>query len=327
VDYGTFHDNLVRASGKAFGYTGLGISESLPYPGNPLSDMNGVYNDLRPDLTELSLPNFLLELDDVQKFWKQYKRAAGLIRKAVRAQRIPKGSTGKQLAGGHLGYELGIKPLLSDLEAMSSILTSLIQKLRDFNDRCGKISTNRRTITNTVTTKSGTGNYAGLTTHPQRWTAVYELHKTAGLTYMPLPLEITGKYLPILRVLLDAVGFELNAAIVWDAVPFSFVVDWFFDIGSWLERHKHDTLELPIKYVDSYIQCTQDVNISSTLIYNVNDIITLFGRVTCPTWIHHKKRFMRIPVAPDELTFTSSGWSLPTLNQAKLLVSLGTVLK
>jgi hypothetical protein len=37
-------------------------------------------------------------------------------------------------------------------------------------------------------------------------------------------------------VLLDQLGVNLNPAIIWNAIPWSFVVDWFFKVGEFLNR-------------------------------------------------------------------------------------------
>jgi len=38
--------------------------------------------------------------------------------------------------------------------------------------------------------------------------------------------------------LLDSFGANLNPAIVWNAIPWSFVVDWFVDVGQWLSTQR-----------------------------------------------------------------------------------------
>lgn len=35
---------------------------------------------------------------------------------------------------------------------------------------------------------------------------------------------------------LDILGINANPAIIWNAIPFSFIVDWFYDVGDFLER-------------------------------------------------------------------------------------------
>lgn len=328
VMYGNGHISTSTSLAETEAFNSLGVDNNLNYNGSPQDDLDNNLHKLRPDLTALSLPNFLLELDDIQKLWPQLKKNIALWQKLSKGLGSNSGSsTAKVLAGDHLAYSFGIKPLLGDLRIMREILASLIAKIEDFNKRAGLYSSNQLTVENTLLTKGGTILQGGNAQFPIPWYAVMTRKKVVGLTYRASPIEVTKGYLSILRVLMDALGFELNPRILWDAVPFTFVLDWFFDVGSWIERHKHDTLELPIVYVDSFVQQTLDLTISSHYIQNKDNLITDFGRRDWPAWVYHKKRFLRFPCKPSETAFAGLGWSLPTLNQAKLLVSLGTVLK
>lgn len=215
---------------------------------------------------------------------------------------------------------------MADISAMRGILQGLIAKLVAFNRMAGQIFTSDLVIENTVLSKGGSFNYVGNAQLPVKWTATLERVKTVGAVYRALPLKVTGSYIQILRVLLDSLGFELNPRILWDAIPFTFILDWFFGIGSWLESHKHDTLELPVAYMGSYVSCKHSVTFNSFYTQNKDDLITDAGRRVWPGWVTQQRRYIRVPVGPTESVFTGLGWHLPTLNQARLLVSLGTVL-
>lgn len=41
-----------------------------------------------------------------------------------------------------------------------------------------------------------------------------------------------------LLALLDSLGVNFNPAIIWNAIPFSFVIDWVVGVSSWLNRLK-----------------------------------------------------------------------------------------
>ena len=325
INYG-HHGDLSHATAEVTALAAHGIDIGLSYVGNPQTDMDLNFYKLKPDLTALSLPNFLLELDDVQKLWLQLKKNLALLRKLAKSQ-APSGSTAKTLAGNHLAWSFGIKPLLGDLSVMREILDNLIAKLDAFNKAAGEVITPRQTIENIVIPKSGTFNLSGNAENPVHWTAILTRQKTVGAVYKCLPLEVTKGYILILRAIFDALGFEANPRILWDALPFTFVLDWFFDVGSWLEAHKHDTLELPVSYLGSYVSCKQTLTINSRLILNVANVITSVGTRTPPGWVTNTKRFIRVPIGPSDSIFKELNWRLPTLNQAKLLFSLGTVLR
>ena len=54
-----------------------------------------------------------------------------------------------------------------------------------------------------------------------------------------------------LKAMLDSLGVRPDASILWNAIPFSFIVDWFFDVGGWLESLSSDNLEIPV-HIDDF---------------------------------------------------------------------------
>jgi hypothetical protein len=303
------HSRLAHdlAVSTAYGPTQLNIAGVPTYYGSALTDINNEYANLRPDLTTLSLPNFLVELDDVGKLFKIWKSKVGIAKNA---------------AGAHLNYSFGWKPLMSDIRTMVATLQGLIDRINEFEKAANQTLSSKRGFLSEVTSKSGSVPYASGTVS---WSGSVERLKSAGLTYRPQPFQVTRGYKMMLRAYLDALGFELNPGIIWDALPFTFVLDWFFDIGSWLERHKYDTLELPFLYVDSYVQYKEYVTVNSA--FNCDpDVFTLPEKFTMPYWVTTRKYFERVPIGPAEQSFIDAGWRLPTVNQAVLGISLATVL-
>jgi len=47
------------------------------------------------------------------------------------------------------------------------------------------------------------------------------------------------------KAFLDSIGFQLDAGIVWNAMPYSFVIDWFFNVGDWIHKFRVDNLKIP----------------------------------------------------------------------------------
>jgi len=55
--------------------------------------------------------------------------------------------------------------------------------------------------------------------------------------------------------LLDALGVNLNPAIIWNAIPWTFVVDWVIDVSKWLNQRKRMNMEPAVnisRYMWSY---------------------------------------------------------------------------
>jgi hypothetical protein len=54
-----------------------------------------------------------------------------------------------------------------------------------------------------------------------------------------------------MAALLDVLGVNLNPQIIWNALPWSFVVDWVIRVNKWLDNFKVSNLE-PTTYIHQY---------------------------------------------------------------------------
>lgn len=277
---------------------------------NGQAHINAAAIKLRPDLTTVSVPNFLIEIASIKALFKLWKTSVGIA---------------KNLAGAHLNYKFGWKPTIGDLTAVVEGVRSLKDRIAAFEKTLNVLFHRQTTLLDETTTISGTLK-AGHTEYQCSWTASVHRTCTAHFAWRPQPLQAVSDLKKNLLGLLDTLGFELNPRIIWDALPFTFVIDWFFGVGSFLERYRVDTLELPIVYVDSYLQYKEVMTIESS-------VQTGFGNAAVHPWarsggwVTSETYFQRMPIFPDYSVLTGIGWRMPTLNQATLLVSLAVVLK
>lgn len=272
--------------------------------------INDVAKRLRPDLTTVSVPNFLAELDDIKSLVKLWKKNISLA---------------KNVAGLFLNYKFGWKPTIGDVQAMVSSVTGFQQKLAEF-ERSLDVLFKRRTIVERRSLR-GSGSFAwGPASGTCKWSITMTSELSAGIAWRPQPLAVMSNFEKNLRGLLDTLGFQLNPRIIWDEIPFSFVVDWFFGVGAWLENFSIDTLELPIKYVDSYLQYKEVIRIESSVLTDVGSTSIIPHDSPTPSMITSETYFQRMPIFPDFATLEGLGWKVPTNNQKLLLVSLATVL-
>lgn len=109
----------------------------------------------------------------------------------------------KTLQDAWLSYRYSYTTTKLDIEEMSSLLTRL--------DQLAKMTRDNITL-------RGKAEYNGRT---YRYSAEVPLS-----TLLPEDVNNTLKQL----------GFGLNAAAVWDMIPYSFIVDWFLNIGDFLSR-------------------------------------------------------------------------------------------
>lgn len=120
----------------------------------------------------------------------------------------------RQLANDFLAFKFGVVPLISDVEG-------LLQNLSTFDLKNKTVSAR---VTSDVIDR--------------------ELYRStnAGLTYVVREeLEFTVKYSATLRFsselnrAFQRLGLTNLASLSWELVPWSFVADWIFSIGSWLQ--------------------------------------------------------------------------------------------
>lgn len=332
TDYFGHHRHADIAHGTAistaYGAAQLDVAAVPVYPGSAQTDLDGVFSSLRPDLTTVSLPNFLLELDDIGALFRQFKKNVGIARSILSSSpgaisRV----NGKLVAENHLAYSFGWKPAEGDIRSIINAITRTMDRIAAFEKAANQVLSNHNILSKTTVTKSGSFTYS--TNHKCYWSGTKLTTKTAGLVYRALPLQVTRGYKLMLRAYLDALGFELNPKIIWDAIPFSFVLDWFFGIGSWLDRHKYDTLELPISYIGSYCQVKETVQVESRLVMGGTTPVEGQSPTTypCPPRTTHRIYFERIPVVPSSDILAGLGWKKINRRQMALSASLVEVLR
>lgn len=72
----------------------------------------------------------------------------------------------------------------------------------------------------------------------------YRIVDARGIPIVDSSLLTLGAYM-------DALGLNWNPATLWDATPFTFVVDWFIGIGDWLDKFKQNNIDTSVTILDS----------------------------------------------------------------------------
>ena len=286
----------------------IGVTRFGVLGANAQGYINDAFAKLRPDLTSVSIPNFLLELDDIPRLWQQFKYKLSLAKRA---------------AGLKLSWDFGLRPLIGDLQNIKDAISTSLERVKEWNKTAGTIYQKSATLSNLNNSSSGTETLS-LAPHVVNWRGSRSGTVSAFLTFKTLAIPALTEAETMLRTYLDALGFELNPRIVWDAIPFSFVLDWFFDVGGWLQRFKIDTLELPIVLADSCLQYKEDLKVEHYWKYTPDGLYTSYP--TSPSGSQSYKTFHRMPMYPDQSGTTAQGWSMLNSNQAINLLALGTAL-
>jgi len=290
---------------------------------NAVGYINTALAELGPDLTQMSLPNFLYEFDQLKDLVPTWKTAIHTVKAATKYYWANPNLIVRGLANKHLAYKFGIAPLVGDIAASLSILTSTQKEISLWRKSVGQLFHRSKVMLTSEHQVSGTSTYSSeaLTT----WKGTLKRTVTAHIVYSALPIVAINELDIWIRGYLDAFGVELNPGLIYDAIRFTFVLDWFSSLGDFISRFKIDALELPINMVDSYLQYKEEfVCESSTQVcYGRSDFAPW---LRSGGWVTTEKSFQRMPIFPGTDTFESLHWKTPTINQAILGISLGAVL-
>lgn len=269
---------------RALGYLGDGISDSL-YLIESSFDWNK-WNEracraMQPKVPELlSIGNFLYELKDFKSLFGFYRREIPKWKKYLSRLKTKKdtlaqhgiGPLNKSLSEIHLQYQLGLAPFASDvkklLEASNITRKAMIKFFQeagtlqvkhwsrefdsrdtdvvpvvDLGDR--KFDSDIEVSGWTFSSPLGTDVYVkGIKVRPVK------LKYSATLVYIYRCENLASRYRELM-FLLDTFGVNWDPATIWNALPFSFIVDWFLDVGNWLEScYQAQWMKVDVDVVD-----------------------------------------------------------------------------
>jgi hypothetical protein len=165
----------------------------------------------------VSLANFVYELKDLKGMIPKFSKAAGT----------------KNLSSNFLGLEFGIKPFVGDLQKIFALSEYINQKIKSLKENIGKpvtLTFTRPLVQSGPVEQSWEmpGWNEGLSNSRTRWKLSSYKGTFRATTNLLQNLDIPDEPLSTLKAFAAAAGFNNPAAIVWEAIPYSFVVDWFF---------------------------------------------------------------------------------------------------
>jgi hypothetical protein len=153
--------------------------------------------------------------NDIYRIFRSLRSGRGL-RDIARWLKTPANSKQRDVASQWLRLQYGMRPLVSDLygsaEALRTALTEGVwmhASVRDRNVRTG----------NRVWRPGTSGPYRGFSD--------WSVTQTVSLKAQYRVWDSTMKSL-------SSVGITNPAEVIWELIPYSFVVDWMFPVGRWL---------------------------------------------------------------------------------------------
>jgi hypothetical protein len=198
-----------------------------------------------------SLPTFVRESRELVGLFKHvisYKKTLRRLGRQFRKKSLRE--IAAIIGNEHLVWAFGILPLISDIQSIFKMLTSWSAVLSELYH--GKRRTYRyvRELTldpsliplgnsYPLETEIEVGRYKGV---GGIWTIKYsyELYYCAYLRFDLRADDIIHTSIGRFLALLDYWGVQADPGIIYDAIPFSFVVDWFTDLGDRIHDLEHD---------------------------------------------------------------------------------------
>lgn len=250
---------------------------------------------MMPELrSQLSAVNSLIELKDFVSIPQSIREAASLLRtlnglrkgklsSLSNLGRLPLREIVRQTAGNFLQWKFNLAPLLSDIAGVYRAVQGSEKRINALISRCNKVQTChwKATVSADALDQTkvfySTGACQGSVRNLDD-TPVYETRPSAHCVTEPSTFHMTIEYTftytqyqlehARLLSLLDELGVTLNPQIIWNAIPWSFVVDWLLKVGQYLEQFETKNMEPKInirdgcwsirrsRYVDAELVCT-----------------------------------------------------------------------
>lgn len=233
--YSTWDETYV--DGHHYG-TSEKVNELLSYHYSPLRKGFRVQAQQVIDHTtrvadEVSLLNNLFEIDELPALFLKYKNLSEKFARLRGSAKPNKDSNFERLKAkdlpNYLDWEFGLAPLIADLRILHNNIKTVENRV--LNLAMGN--------THVLSLKDQSKVNGFL---PQAYG--YNRHQSIdGIFTGSLSGKVTAVIPGLfeagfqLRVLADTIGLHLDAEVLWDAVPFTWLIDWFLPIGDQLKRY------------------------------------------------------------------------------------------
>lgn len=226
-DHGIFTDYRAVNGMRRSELSNLRIPWDLNYT------VNKAIENINPNIPVIDMPVFLFELKDLPRMIRDlWGLSIGLIRKS-------------DVPSHFLSYQLGWKPLFNDLLTMLDFSDIAEKRLSEIRSRSGKVRTIRRRIESYSQKYSGTIGGATKLHH-------YQLDRESTLKTW-VEYRYQQEDFPSNRLdegffentfgysrseFRNLFGFHLSASQLWNAIPWSFLIDYFVNVNSFLEASR-----------------------------------------------------------------------------------------
>jgi hypothetical protein len=285
----------------------------------------------RPSLsTGFSLINFLIQWADAKRIFKTFASYSGLRAKVVGIKRDLQ-TSGRigigRAANEWLEYQYGTKQFAQDCLTILRLIATWKDRADRFLSKAGTIQTHNFRLCPGAVVYDRTGDIHhrpfGVDGFP------YQAFRFTEYAYMTWNGTVVYSFhIPKLRgvisrfgQLCDTFGVAFDPAVIWDAIPFTFVLDWFINLQDYFHSVREDWINAEIIYselgrsakitLDRYCNFVQGYSPDS--LYNVTGVYNERRSVYCRKLVSLDQIFYPQPLKSNE------NWSLTRVLNATAL--------
>lgn len=136
----------------------------------------------------------------------------------------------------HLNFNFGVKPFCRDLVSTFDALKRFDERLDKYLKNANRDLLQHRSLTKSFQTDETTDLLYGC---KQRTVTIVTTCKYTSTYKYSYAVPYDGTELK-LRAWIDALGLSPSLSNIWELIPYSFVVDWFVDVGGALKAQEDD---------------------------------------------------------------------------------------
>lgn len=307
---------------KGDGYTG---EDFISPPSGYASLAAGGFDAIMPGIkADLSLLNSLYELKDLRSLPRTLRRiydASDVIENLISGfgRKLTFKSLFRRLAkdtgDAHLQYAFGLAPLFADIRSAYMALLNCNKQLKNLLYNENKARTRRYRVDLYDQFPGSDVSHDITTMPPHRWWQDGVLQDPTGLepifSGMQIRRVVTTSLAQFnvtvfykyqlseyeraharLLGLLDRLGVNLNPAVIWNALPWTFVVDWVMGISSWLSHATLRNIEPSVVILDASWSCRLVRRIQTFMV--PNESAHSLGEI--PQGILDEEQYIRAPL-------------------------------
>lgn len=262
--------NPILGLPELYRVTGTGIIPAPPGWGNLIGTaLKEMLPQIRPGLSSL---NSLYELKDFKSLPKTFKSIRSILANLpLLFSKFKKAKTLKQLAAAiadaNLQAQFNILPLRSDLKATWDAAAAVKKQLNKLLDREAQknrrhyatdISSNFPYVSHQTEPFGFSGFlYGGGVRYPNIWGSFRQRRIAQTRAQFHATIEYSYYYSQfqrenaLLLAQLDYFGVNFNPAILWNALKWTFVVDWFISVSRYFDQFKVSNLK-PLTVIHNF---------------------------------------------------------------------------